>query len=224
MALALTFLAACSTNERGTPVSEELRFGAESPDALVIVGLRSTTKVTDGGFIYERPLLWKITWSRFDPGSLSFVVPLEDMTARRDNCPLLEHDTPFECSGDHRELQYTAKLVKPGMYALRQAAHLNRTTVYATNERSLIVDHSLRLLLAKKKIPWFEAKAGEIVYIGDYVFDAAEAPIELETFERSDEALEQARSEIPGVKGEILYRGPDIPKPRSAALDERTGA
>ncbi|MCG8354123.1 MAG: hypothetical protein MI920_00995 [Kiloniellales bacterium] len=221
VAASLILLAACGSNKRGGYATDELQFDGNSPDALVIVGLRSTAEVTDGGLL-GRPGRWGVNWFRFDPESFELDDWQKSLRVQRTPC-LFNWTSPLGCKSDHRLLQYIFQLLEPGHYVLQQAWNRHGTTVYASEQRSLIVEQSVEELVTKNQIHWFEVKAGEIVYLGDYVFDAAAGEIRLIKIERSDPDIERERSKIPGMKGTIHYRGPNIPRPRIAMLDHRDG-
>lgn len=203
---ALLMLTACATSDEvGAPASKELRFGPESPGAVVIVGVRSLDDAE--GLTILSSDTWQVVWTRFSENTFRFLRPYRDIVSRRSNC-VMTRLLPLGCSDDHRDVQYSVHVTQPGFYALREVRHGSRhRTVFATDETSLIIDSDLRSALQSDKLPRFQVKAGEIAYIGDYVFDVGDSPVKLVAMERSDEALEQLRGQIPGLKGEIKYRG-----------------
>ena len=211
LASLLLVLGACAaTDVPGGRASKDFQFDTNSATGVVIVGIRNIEDINGDGLFGDINQNWNVIWSRFDPTSLFFHVPYENVRGYRLGCGL--EDFALGCNEDHSQVQYLALVATPGHYALREVVLGLSHTIYASNGGSLIASNSLRQLLPAKRIPWFSIEAGEIIYIGDYVFDTKESPVKLVSIERSDEDVKQVRHKIPGLQGEIKYRGGTIRK------------
>ena len=206
-------------DEVGAKASSEIEFGPDSENAIVIVGVRSVSELILEDWLSDRRQRWNATWARFEPDAVKFVDPLEEIRTERYGCGLSnDYRNPFGCYDDQRVNQYFVMVAEPGHYALRQVQHVfAEATIFAGEGESLLFEQSLADGIKSGEVPWFQANPGEIVYIGDYVFDVAEHPVSLLRIERSDEVIDSYRARIPGMKGTIHYRGPGGPQQRVKA-------
>ena len=181
--VALLAVAACAGGPR-YQASPQTSFDKQSPDGLVVVGMkgtgprRTTALGLEAGYPYFS-LTWVRTEKSADGKWESFV------TVPR-----------FANVGNIRDLNYTAYTVPPGRY------FLHRLTVV---EQAGNLITTRRITLRRDPGMGFEIKAGEIVYVGDFMIDALAIPPRIEDHTRDGQAAAAAIKLYTKIKGDVRY-------------------
>jgi hypothetical protein len=182
--LALT-LAGCGSRTSVAPA--DTQFVAGSPDAIVLIGLRSTTPiVTKGSRSYpDFRMIWELLPS-----------------------PALKRDTPRLLMVDTAE--------KNELFGERSAAdismHVARVPAGTYYLRAIVSGSSeSRYLLqpmGSPGAPFFTVKPGEVRYIGDLHCDVLSRPARCDRLTRSDTLAYGALAEYPGIRIKPHFRPP----------------
>ena len=212
LALALLLVGCKTTSPPGLKVAgADVQHGSESANGLVLVGIRTN----DGN-----PLYWSIGfrltgavevyWRRFDPetdsllrGRSNLYRSFRHWCSKYGNHPACNDD-------DYTQVQYNLSEVVPGRYLLESVRVTEKTGAsYLSAERSLFSENSPNKRFASGVHPGFEVKPGEVVYIGDYVFDVNGEHAKFLRVESNPEQARAALALYPNVQGEMLVRVPE---------------
>ncbi|MBL8670693.1 MAG: hypothetical protein JNK11_08590, partial [Alphaproteobacteria bacterium] len=176
--------------------------------AVVLVGVASAGETRTVG-PFGRIAPWRLAWLRVDVERNESVLPLRGFLIERSRCERRD-SLGNECVLDHQQMQYAAFVVAPGTYMLETIAvfdgewketGVTRTGddfVYKANVRSNALDN---------KAPWFSVAAGEIVYVGDHVYDLAADPPRLARVDRNLGAAKRALERFKNLPGLPVERG-----------------
>lgn len=176
--------------------STETQFVEGSPDAIVVIGLKSVVPIiTPGSRSYPD---FRMTWNLLpgtQPGrsapSRALIVESADRTG-------IFEDTP------PGELALYVIRVPAGTYYLRQI-----TTAVAQSHYTLMP-------MGAPGAPFFTVKPGEVRYIGDLHCDVIARPARCTTLTRSDAVAHAVLGQYPGIRVKPHFRAPAY----SPAADE----
>jgi hypothetical protein len=181
--LALFAVAACAGGPR-YQASPQTSFDAQSPDGLVVVGMKGTgPRQTNALGIEAGYPYFSLTWVRTEKGAdgkwgVFTTVPR------------------FANVGNIRDLNHTAYTVPPGRYFLHRLTVVQQAGNIITTRR---------ITLQRDPGLGFEVKAGEIAYVGDFMIDALAIPPRIEDYRHDDQAAAAAIKLYTKIKGEVRY-------------------
>lgn len=186
-ALLLTVFAAGCTSTSVAPTDTQFVDG--SPDAIVLVGMRSTMPIiTNSGSGYPH---FQMAWELLPaPGARRS----EPYFLRVDSS---DHDEMFGDSKPPSNISLHVVRVPAGTYYLRMV------TTDAFESR-----YALQPAATMPGAPFFSVKPGEVRYIGDFHCDVISRPARCNTLTRNDPLAYAALSQYPGIRVRPQFRAP----------------
>ena len=181
--LALLAVAACAGGSRyqATP---QTSFDAQSADGLVVVGMKGTGPRQTNALGMELAYpSFSLTWVRTEKSA-------DGTWGTFTTVPR------FANVGNVRDLNHTAYTVPPGRYFLHRLTVVQQTGNLITTRR---------ITLRRDPGLGFEVKAGEIVYVGDFMIDALAIPPRIEDHTHDDAAAAATIKLYTKIKGEVRY-------------------
>lgn len=184
--LLATFTAGCTST---SVAPTDTQFVDGSPDAIVLIGLRSTMPVvtSSGGNYPHFQMAWELLpapgMRRAEPYFLQV-----DSAA---------HDNLFGDSKLASAISLHVVRVPAGTYYLRMVKTESAESRYA-----------LQPAAAMPGAPFFSVKPGEVRYIGDFHCDVISRPARCNTLTRTDPLAFAALSHYPGIRVKPQFRAP----------------
>lgn len=185
--LAALLLGACSTSNPYEP-SPALPFTTQSPDAIVIMGVRSA--VSHDSFLgMEAYREVEITWTS---------VPVRGSNVRQTTFTVGTKDIPWGLPGGGLpdEMRWRVLRIPPGTYTISKIQGSLSNANYRTHTTGAL------------GVPFFAIKAGEVRYIGDLHFDVKSFPAKIARLTRDDAMAKKALAAYPGIQVAPHFRAP----------------
>lgn len=214
--LLAVFLASCSNpketvNFLSAPATVE--HDPTSETAIVVLGIRTQDGNPNEGSLFGVNEILSLIWRQVDLETGQFIYDPQFLNDRGDfktsrySC----YGHPNCNRGDYTQIQYNLVKVRPGHYLL-QSLHKGdfRITLMVPQEKSLIYENSPGAIYKEGLAPGFEIRAGEIVYIGNYILNGLGEFAELVRIESNPEEARQDLPLYPNVSGEMLVRVPEF--------------
>lgn len=155
----------------------------------------------------------RLKWQQYDAASET-LMPKEFVIERSlVGCGAIKMKDPEECAlGQvHRD----ALAIPAGDYVLVSIFAVYpgklQTTSFLRLEKNTFAGHHVQTSgsIGGSKAPRYHFDAGEVAYVGDWVFDVARLPAHLVSFRRDDAAAQAAlAAHHPEIQGEIAFRLP----------------
>lgn len=211
--IAVLALAGCMVGQKGNvnfsdaPVNEE--HGSNSPYGVVVIGIRTEDGTPSyGSLIGRRTQNLSLLWQQIDPetGDLG-AIGRESFETHRGIC----RNHPACNDEDYTQIQYNLIKVTPAHYVLNAVKiQAQSYLLFLEGESSLLYDNNPLSLYRNKRVPGFEIKPGEIVYIGNYVFNATGEFAEFLRIESDPAEAQAALALYPDVRGDLTLRVPEL--------------
>jgi hypothetical protein len=188
--LSIAALGGCIRHITTEAAPPNLAFDQQSTDALVVIGC-----VGSGGLLTtwlglkyypDFNLMWVRTERHEDGRNVGFQTAMKRYS---------------EALGQ-LELQHTVYAVPPGRYvlvAVTETDYASHTIISRITE------------MAKESALVFDARPGEITYIGDFAVNALVFPAKIDRYSHDDAAATASLREYPHVKGELRFVRVTIP-------------
>ena len=178
--------------------------GTGSPRGIVVLGL-VLSQHSRSTLLVRKRKNWAVAWRRLDDsGQIQAGGPA--ILARRGTACTAIVIEPTGCNPDHSVVEYAVFAVPPGTYMLEKVQHADFTTPFTTPPDSPLFERDAPSNKARGDVPWFEVGAGEVVYIGDFVFDITGKVARLVEIRRDDAAAAEALARYPKVEGRPRFR------------------
>lgn len=187
VALTTMLVGACAT----TPshyATGKTQFGANAPDAIVVIGVKSAAPTQTWLGDYHRA--FKMTWTRTArsiaqyPGAAEFVIDNADRQ-------LFIFRDSFQ-----EDMTWHVVRVPAGTYMLREI-YTNVGKDHFTTQQSENIN-----------TPFFSLNPGEVRYIGDLHCNVASFPAKCGKLTRNDEPAKAALAKLPGITVKPFFREP----------------
>ena len=180
--------------------------GTGSPRGIVVLGLVLSEHSRSSPLLVRKRKNWAVTWRRLDDDSGQLQPDGPAILARRGtSCTAILVEVAA-CNPDHRVVEYAVFAVPPGTYMLEKVQHADFTTPFTTTRNSHLFERDAPSNKARGDVPWFEVKGGEVVYIGDFVFDITSKVARLVEIRRDDAGATRAMARYPKVQGAPRFR------------------
>lgn len=190
MLLIAVVFSGCSSYTR--PVDETTQFSKDAPDAIVIIGLQSTTPQTVFGFEGAHPPI-TLQWGRVAKG---FTTPTKGEAFTIDNITTLlgMH------MGTESNMSIHVMRIPAGTYMLRYiSTYSGGGTVF--------YNYHTRLNLPEEA-PFFTIKPGDVRYLGDFHVNAISRPAKIERVTRNDLLAKAELYKSPGIRVRPFFQEP----------------
>jgi hypothetical protein len=163
-----------------------------------------------------------ISFAAYDPATDKLHYMMPDVTVRRSHCFFSGISVTPDC--DIRRMQRFVLAVPPGEYAI--VSHVS-SGVGINGQRYIKTTRFVKELpsLTVREVPTNNARlarwrvaAGEVVYVGDFVYDPFAFPAKLQRIERHDAGAAEALADYKHLHGKVAFRLPIIGR-ASRAVD-----
>ncbi|WP_341899388.1 hypothetical protein [Ferrovibrio terrae] len=188
LVLLVTLLAGACSTKSSSDAPKDIRFNADSPGAILVIGMKSATPIES--WLGSQYRAFTMTWTRSKasvvqyPGPTGFVV---DNAGR---------DMLIFKSSLQEEMTWHVLRVPAGTYMLRQI-HTSMANHHQTTQLSGTIN-----------APFFALKPGEVRYIGDLHVNVADFPAKIIKLTRNDEPAKAALAKLPGITVKPFFRQP----------------
>ena len=214
--LLAVLLASCSNpkdtvNYLSAPATVE--HDPTSETAIVVMGIRTEDGNPNQGSLFGINSLLGLVWRKVDLETGQFIYDREFLNDRADF-----QSSRYSCGAhpacnrsDYTQIQYNLIKVTPGHYLMEKIHKQHQfITLMVPQEKSLIYENSPGALYKEGLVPGFEIRAGEIVYVGNYVLNALGEFPELLRIESNPEEARLDLPLYPNVSGEMVVRVPEF--------------
>ena len=186
----------------GNELNEQHPFDANSDKAVVVMGLVLDHESDHVGMLMMTEN-WRVIWRRIEDGGPAKTGAI---VAVRRHCALLATTKRVPCEPDHQKVMRNASVVPPGEYMLSSVTRSQVTTQFLGRGDSLFSKSDVEKKKAKNKVPWFSVKAGEVAYVGDFVFDIRSDKARLVDIRYDGAAARETMKLLPEVSGQLAVR------------------
>lgn len=193
-----------------------IQFDKSDEGAIVVVGTLLSHPAEGAGLLGTKEswfAKWELISNELETISSNYASAIS--AVRRGGCESGRQSvTP--CVIDHQQPQYLVFRVIPGEYMFWRITQSGETSWTVLPWVAPKGDEGRRITDAAKRkntVPWFRVNAGEVAYIGDYVFDIKGRQSKLVDIENNSKAANAAIEGYRGIKEKLVFR------PLSGGLD-----
>jgi hypothetical protein len=198
-------VAGCATGGKPGRVVEAQRvFRSGGTTALVVIGAALNHKPQETFGLFGSPAWWGASFSQIDRRTGTVIPGGGQLNVWRDHCPPLEIK-PNGCNEDYQVVSHFPFEVPPGDYMLTSVWGENgKITRFAREEASMFAN--VPDSLATGEVPWFSVQAGEVLYIGDLIFDLRGPTAKIVEIKRNDAGAQEMLRRYENIEGQIVFR------------------
>lgn len=201
---AVAWLSGCKTVavHFGNQLDDQYPFDASASKAAVILGIGLTHESDRVGMFMMREN-WTAAWVRVADGKPA---KGDVIRAVRTHCAVFAKERRVPCEEDHQKAMRQVFIVEPGEYMLSAVSRSGVVTQFLGGSDSMFTSSDVEKKKAANKIPWFEVKAGEIAYVGDFMFDITDDKARLREVAYDEDAARKTLMLFPEIKGDLAVR------------------
>ncbi len=186
----------------GNELNAEHPFDEKSDEAVVVMGLVLAHASDHVGMLMTTEN-WRVVWRRIEEAG-----PAKDgaIIAVRRHCAVFASKKRVPCEPDHQKVMRNAFVVPPGEYMLSSVTRSQVSTQFLGSGDSLFSKADVERKKAKNKVPWFTVRAGEVAYVGDFVFDIQGDKARMLDIRYDEVGARETMALFPEVSGTVALR------------------